>query len=638
MAQASRWLKTFERFSKDLRIKSKEVVSDDPRGAPLEFWNSQKMFMQHLAAGLDDNIHTFYFLKGRQLGITTISIALIDVFWLAVHNNMIGALVTENEKNRNNNREMIRHYIDSFPPGYFGDDFSIVKGKDNTTSMSFSNGSRLDFLVAGTRAKSTAWGEGAGYSCVHLTEVGSYAGSDGLASFEESFAQENPHRLFVYESTGKGRNVWYDRYQMGFQDPLTRRSHFLGWWSKDINRVLRSDPRYEQFGRHGLTPQERELVREVEKRFDSKVTPEQIAWYRWKSATTTGDESLMLEQNNPWTDTQAFIITGYSFFQVRQIGRELKHIHDNPEEFGYIGYRYNYGSDFFHEFKLEHLDPDQLPQDEIEEQVELKVWEEPAEGGRYVIGMDPAYGRNEHGDCSVIEVWRCFADVMVQVAEYRSNAVDVTRSSWVLAHLAGVYRDCVINLEITGPGTNVMQEIDSLRGRLKSDMYADVVRSRDWEDAMGWARWYLFHRPDSPGRGYVYNWKTGGEYQQRLMTTMQGAHITKGLVIRSERLLLEMQNVRNDDGHIGAPESRSDDCKDDTVFATALAIRAWTDHRRTEMIAEGLTRERVENEATGKISLVTQRVNSLVYRFLKTADEMAANPPEIETFRSARGL
>ena len=101
MAQASRWLKTFERFSKDLRIKSKEVVSDDPRGAPLEFWNSQKMFMQHLAAGLDDNIHTFYFLKGRQLGITTISIALIDVFWLAVHNNMIGALVTENEKNRN---------------------------------------------------------------------------------------------------------------------------------------------------------------------------------------------------------------------------------------------------------------------------------------------------------------------------------------------------------------------------------------------------------------------------------------------------------------------------------------------------------------------------------------------------------
>ena len=80
-----------------------------------------------------------------------------------------------------------------------------MKGKDNIKSMGFSNGSSIRFLVAGTKKKSIAWAEGSGYALAHATELGSYYGQDGLATFEESFAKSNPDRFFIYESDRKRR-------------------------------------------------------------------------------------------------------------------------------------------------------------------------------------------------------------------------------------------------------------------------------------------------------------------------------------------------------------------------------------------------------------------------------------------------
>src|SRR5580658_9057635 len=117
MSQLTRWLPAFNAFIKDIRIPSKEVSSSDDRGVPLRLWESQRRYLKQLAEGLDDGIHHHYWLKARQLGCTTISIA-IDVFWLAIHPGLFGALVTDSEVNRDANRDLIKRYINSFPPGY----------------------------------------------------------------------------------------------------------------------------------------------------------------------------------------------------------------------------------------------------------------------------------------------------------------------------------------------------------------------------------------------------------------------------------------------------------------------------------------------------------------------------------------
>src|ERR1700684_2038100 len=115
----STWLKLFQDFVVDLRISSKEENSSDKRGVPLILWDSQKRFLHEVGTGLDEDIHIFNCLKSRQLGVTTVSLA-IDVFWLAMHNNIIGAIVTDTEKNREKARAQIAMYVRSFPEDYFG--------------------------------------------------------------------------------------------------------------------------------------------------------------------------------------------------------------------------------------------------------------------------------------------------------------------------------------------------------------------------------------------------------------------------------------------------------------------------------------------------------------------------------------
>lgn len=614
----SNWLKVFQTFADDARISSKEATAFDERGTKLEMWESQRRFLHEVGSGLDRGIRKFYCLKSRQLGITTISL-LIDTFWLAMHEGLTGALVTDTPKNSGVNRKIIESYVASFPEGYFGDKFSVVKS--NRDFIQFSNGSRLDLLVAGIKKKSsTSWGEGVGYAFAHCTEVAAYGDPDGLASFEESFAQKNPNRLFIYESTAKGFNLWRDRYMEGLDD-LTSHSFFVGWWGGDTNVIERSDPRYAVYGTYPTTSEEREKIAAVASLYKWKITPEQLAWIRWKNSNPSADTDL-LSQNQPWTAEDAFVQSGYSFFQTRMIGKDMEKIADGGDAYGFSAYRYDLSNSFF-DIKLQAIeDPDQF------DLIELKVWEEPHPNGRYVIGFDPAWGRSEHKDRHAIGVFRCFADKIVQVAEYATADVEPKHAAWVLAHLAGAYKNCIVNIELNGPGRVIMPEWDHVIALMKAEQYAAKTRDLNWEDALDQARWYLWHKPDTMGAGYAYNTDSSSRQKTELMFTMRGAYVTRELVIRSMALLKEMQLVVQDGVEIGAPESRSADCKDDRVFASAYAIKAWIDWVRPSMLTENLTYERVMLEESGEMPAVARSLNTLVSDFFKTREEINNREPE----------
>jgi hypothetical protein len=631
--KATRWLKLFEQFLPYIRVRSREVVAADPRGSPLEMWESQRRFVQEVGQGLDNDIHVFRCLKSRQQGITTVSLA-VDFFWLAMHPALIGCLVTDSEKNREAARGNLIHYVNNMPEGYFGNSFSIVRS--NRTMLQFSNGSRLDFLVAGTKNKGTAWGEGIGYAFAHCTEVANYGNVEGLKSLEEGFSTNNPHALYMYESTAKGFNHWRTSWMAGQADRYTQRSFFVGWWAGDHNIIRKSDPRFLQYGRAPASGEEREKARQVEDQYGHKVSQEQLAWIRWKQSNA-GAEKDLLEQNQPWTAEEAFVLTGYSFFQPRIITQDLKKIYDGVVLNTSMGYRYEVDGGFF-SFRMFALDPRVDPVEDIE----LKVWEEPVADGRYVIGMDPAYGRKEWKDSHVISVWRCFADRMVQVAEYATADVEVKHAAWVLFHLSAAYRNCVVNVEITGPGRHVMDEFDHLRQLVGAEMNKIMTEARGWEDAAASARWYLYHRPDSFGAGYQANFESNWRTKQDMLHGLRGSYMSGEIEIRSIKLLKEMENVVVDDDDIGAPESRGADSKDDRVFAMGLANKAWRDWVRKDMIAQGLTFEVVMSDAVADKSPVVKSMNSLVRGFLLTqaqkADEARAAGPQPPLWKSEHGL
>jgi len=625
--KSTKWVKLFNNFIGDIRISSKEVSSQDERGTKLELWQSQRRFIHEVGSGLDRGVHKFNCLKSRQLGVTTVSLA-IDVFWLALHANLIGCLVTDTEKNREANRMLLQKYVESFPDGYFGDTFKIIK--NNRSMLQFSNGARLDLLVAGVKDKGTSWGEGVGYGFAHLTEVAAYGSAEGLKSLEEGFAQSNPDRLYIYESTAKGFNHWRSRYIDGLNDPLTARSFFIGWWAGDTNIIARKDPRFLQHGLHPPEFEEQELIDFVAREYGHKITAEQLAWIRWKTETA-GAEQTLLDQNQPWTADQAFVQTGYSFFQTRVITQDIKRIEE--EGLPYRAYRYIVDGDFFN-FRMVELHPgEDDPRD-----IELKIWEEPEDEGKYVIGMDPAYGRNDHKDHHVISVWRCYADRMVQVAEYCTADVEAKHAAWVLFHLGSAYKDCLINPEVGGPGALVLGEFDHLRQLLTMESNVSRIQARGWEDAAAHARMYLYKRPDSMGAGYVIGFATTWSTQSVLMHQLRGSYVSNELVIRSKALLQEMALVIQDDGHIGAPESRDENCKDDRVFAMAFAVRAWRDWTRKEMMALGQTYDFVQEQLKNKDKPLVTTVNRIVFNYLRTMEDAAGEEPDPEPWRTEYGL
>jgi hypothetical protein len=551
----------------------------------------------------------------------------IDVFWLAVHSNLIGCLVTDTEKNREVDRGIIEGYVASFPEGYFSDAFRIVKS--NRQMLQFSNGSRLDLLVAGTKKKSISWGEGQGYALMHATEVAAYGDVEGFKSLEEGLAQANPNRLFIRESTAKGMNHWRTRWMAGLND-LTERSFFIGWWAGDNNRIPRGDPRFASYGLAPPTGAEAKMLKDVEKLYQHRVTVEQLAWFRWKQSKA-GAEQNLLEQNQPSTAEDAFVQTGYSFFQVAVIGQDLKKMQDEPPIFD--GYRYEVDGDFFH-FKMIAMDP---RVDDVDD-VELKVWEEPVEGAQYVIGFDPAYGRNEHKDHHLISCFRCFADRMVQVAEYCTADVETKHAAWVLFHLCAAYRNSMANVELGGPGRLVMAEFEHLRQMIGAEMNQAKTAARGWEDAGAQARWYLYHKADSPGAGYMANFETNWRTKMELLHGYRGVYSSREIVIRSMGLLREMSIVVVNDGDIGAPESTDENMKDDRVFAAALASRAWTDWIRKDMIMQGLTYDVVMRDEAGQATKQETAVNSIVRNFLRMQEERANEEPAPPKWLHDQGL
>lgn len=593
------WISLFEEFITELRIETKEDAERDSRGAKLNLWRSQHIYLEELAAGLESGQRSIAFLKSRQCGVTTVSLA-IDVFWMAMFPGTRGALVTDTDANRKRFRLLLKSYIASFPRGFLGKNFAIKKGADNLDFLKFTNGSHLDFLVAGKKRNDTL-GEGSGYSFIHSTETANYGSVEGLQSFRETLSDTNPNRLYIWESTAKGFNHWHTMYLEHGRDKETKRACFIGWWARD-NAILRKDgpapePRlYHMYGSQPLSKEERTKSKAVLQRHNHTITQEQLAWYRWRQSDESSDADAM-RQNQPWTDDEAFVLSGMSFFPTRSLAADMERIKGQINEgtnlrgVFYEGFRFQLSNQFL-ESRMERVLTDRTL-------VELRVWEQPSKHAWFVVGVDPAWGRDGQGDNCVVSVWRCYSDRLVQVAEYAANMYDTRQCAWVLAYLAGAYRNCQINIEISGGvGLAVLAEFKSLRNQLQSRPYEDENtkrREEDWSDFLANARWFLYKKYDAVMSGTnTTQFNTTRDLKWAIMNQLRDARNTDQLLINSLYLAEEMQHVVQDaDKHLGAPEGTHDD----RVMAAALACRTWIDGIRPQLIQENASYANVHSGA-----------------------------------------
>ncbi len=554
-------LKHFYQFCNQLRIETKEkglVKMDNLLG-------TQTYVMDEISKGLNDGVHFFVILKGRQLGITTISLAL-DLYWHFVHPGLQGTLTTDTEENRDMFRTTLAMYMDGLPKQY-----KIPLIAHNRNQLTLKNRSRLFYQVAGLRAKGSL-GRGKGITFLHGTETSSWGDEEGLASLLASLAETNPDRLYVFESTARGFNMFHDMYVTA-KKARSQRAIFCGWWR---NELYMADPKskiYETYWDGRLLPEEKEWTKDIKKLYNFEVNSRQIAWWRWKMEEGIKDDALMYQEFPP-TEDYAFVMTGTGFFSNARTTDAYKDAKGKK----YEAYRYTFGQNF--------QDTDVIKSNE--RLATLKVWEQPIDTAYYVIGADPAYGSSDWADRFCIQVLRCYADGMEQVACFTTSELSTYQFAWVLCHLAGAYKNSTVNLEVNGPGQAVLNEIKNLKRLAANSLGMTSQVSYGIMDVLSNMSNYIWRRNDTMGGlSNSIGWITTYASKERMMNYYKDSFEREMLIIRDIETIDEMKTIVRDGGSIQAAGRG----KDDRVIAMGLACAAFAEQVQPRMIAQKITKK-----------------------------------------------
>jgi hypothetical protein len=549
-------LKKFYKFCSELKIETKEEGLKK-MGTLL---GTQTYVMEEIQKGLDEDVHFFVILKGRQLGITTISLAL-DLYWQFTHPGWQGTLVADTEENRDMFRSTLAMYMEGLPKEY-----KIPLVAHNRNQMVLKNRSRLFYQIAGNKSR---LGQGKAITYLHGTETASWGNEEGLASLIASLAEKNPERLYMFESTAQGFNMFHDMYKTA-KRAKTQRAIFCGWWRNEFYSVAGDSQIYKVYWDGKLKSEEKEWVKDIKKMYGVDINSRQMAWWRWKMHEGIKDETLMYQEFPP-TEDYAFVMTGTSFFSHTRCTEAAKQSKKRDHE----DYRYSFGQLF--------QDTEVLRS--TERLSTLRVWEQPIDSAYYVIGADPAYGSSDWADRFCIQVFRCYADGLDQVAEFATSEMNTYQFAWVIAHLAGAYKNSTLNLEVNGPGQAVINEIRNLK-RMASSMGGPV--GHGLLDVLGSMQNYIWRRNDTLGGisnsiGYL----TTSSTKERMLNYMKDYFEREMMGIYSMDLLEEMKGIVRDNGFLGAPGRG----KDDRVIATALAAVAYAEQIQPRLIASKITRE-----------------------------------------------
>ena len=540
-------LRKFPEFCRHLTIDSKEYGV-----CKLQLWGTQARLIQEVQRGIAEDVRTYVILKGRQDGGSTILLAL-DLYWLQKFAGLQGTLIADTDKNMVKWRDELNTMYEGLPRGW-------RQGKEahNSSLFKWTNRSRLLYQVAGIRnssGKSAPVGQGRGLNYIHAEELGSWADPEQVDRLRVSKAKKHPHRLFFFISTARGYNVFYDMWQDA-QRATSVRPIFLGWWMNEQNQVERDSMQFKVYGQGKLTGEERIWTKVVKKLYGVEILPEQIAWWRWQHAEEIPDEATM-HQEHPCLPEHAFQATGSQFMgpaRIAELAEQAKAAHE-PEWFSY-----SFGPTID--------DPRTILTESNRSAGQLAIWEDPIDGAPYVVSGDPAYGASVDSDRFCAQVWRADGRRLVQVAEFVNVVMNTKHFAWVLSHLAGVYRNAFLICELTGPGYHVWQEMQDLQtygwgtANPSSPQVTDLIQG---------IQHYLWRRADSMRPQWSFQWQSTPRYREALMHQFRSELESGSLVIRSQALVQECRDLRNEDGDIRA-HGRA---KDDRALAAAMATEAW---------------------------------------------------------------
>lgn len=570
-------------FLKRVRIDSKDtgggtILADN-------IYYAQERFYDAVWDSLSRDIHDIKCLKSRQLGISTACRPLVT-FWMGIHDGIQGGMIFDTDAHKEAARrdmETIIRELHEYWPNY---NFPTIE-RTNRYGFLLSNRSFLHFMAAGVKSSrsSGVLARSTGLSLVWASEICSFENDEGLVSLRSTVSHINPNRLYLWESTARGMNIWKTMWDEAKSDDLNQSTVFIGWWARLDQRLKRGTAQFERYGALAPSAEEQAKIELVEKIYGFRIDQEQLAWYRYFSDPTQKEETRApaqedgyLQQDQPWTEDEAFILSGSTFFNYNK----LTELHNTTVSQKYLAYKFETGGD---------ITQCSILTARTKRDIEIKMWEEPQIEASYVLACDPAYGHSEKSDRSAIQVCRCYADGIDQVAEYASRSVMPHQLAWVIWSLAGYYgaksgQSVMIIIELNGPGEAVWKEVNTVRQQVVNGYLRQAAREKGIEDICANVRNYVYSRADSMSSGHAYHWFTRTQTKVAIMERLRDMVNLGTMTVRSADLVEEFRLVTRDGDKIEAEGKGNDD----RTIALAMAVRAWEDRMRRGLIALNKTR------------------------------------------------
>lgn len=421
-------------------------------------------------------------LKARQLGITTYVAARYFIAAVTCPGTVV-VQVAHDQRSAEEIFRMVHRFQENLPE--FLRQGALATSRCNVGQLIFP---ALDSQYCVASAADANAGRGMTISHLHCSEIGRW-GHAGLEALVSLRAAVRPSGEVALESTPNGAGgVFYNEWQRADETGYVR--HFLPWWYERAYR--------REVGIPDLTEEECELMERY------ALDEGQIAYRREIRANFRG----LAAQEFAEDANSCFLASGDCVFDVEKIEKSLR------------------GSD-----------SDNGGAIESRESGRLLVWWPPAQGHRYVIGVDPA-GGGSTGDfaCAQVIDWRDGR----QCAELHGHFTPAELAVRI-AELGHEYGDALIAVERNNHGHAVLAHLTA----------AKYPRLFSQGNQLGW----LTSVASRPGM------------IERLAIVLSSDDDT----LHSPRLLRECRSfVRHPDGSSRAAAGAHDDC----VMAMAIALAA----------------------------------------------------------------
>lgn len=509
------------------------------------FFPSQEIFMEVFERQFKLNgVIRILVLKARQLGLTTLSVALMC--WLVFFKPMAHVLTMADEEERTDVNFSMARTAHEYLPWWMrpekrydarGKLLGFDRAKQDDRDRSPGMQSQIYF-------ESSNQPSGAAYSKslfgVHLAEVSRYRSSDAITEGIYASLAEISGTIGIMESTARGRGgLWHRLCKNSETGKLPWEFVFIDWFREPGYCI--SVP--ENFQK---TQEEEKLIKQVERRSKVTLSDGQLAWRRRKmdEFESTDGDAEKFRQEYPCNPVEAFVASGRTAFSKKRMQQMLDEFcNDAPIWTGIIELEKNNTT-----FKLMKISDG-----------ELQVWEPARAGMTYYIGADPSHGV-EGGDPACAQVMAVPEDLnrpLRQVARWHGH-ISPGKFARVLAALGYMYNTAEISPECV----NI------------TSVASDLVK------VLNYPRWYRWMREDKAKNAFstFIGWLTTYRNKSELISKFRQALMEWTVIIRSDQDIDEMFDFVEDE-----PGSETYGAKngshDDSIMALMICYYCATQLR-----------------------------------------------------------